>query len=105
QPRAASADSFSRCLGLRLDGDANDEMDDAGKPIKGETFLVLFNADRASVSFALPADETGRGWEVVLDTRTPEVGGESARHVRAGGPYDLGAHSLAVLRRHAAQRG
>jgi glycogen operon protein len=104
QPLPVNLDGSFRCLGLRLDGSADDEMDECGTPVRDDTFLVLFNADRASFPFALPADETGRGWHVVLDTRISEVGDRPER-VRAGGPYELGGHSLAVLRRDTAEGG
>ena len=35
---------FTRCLGLRLAGDAIDEIDEKGQPIVGDTFLLLLNA-------------------------------------------------------------
>ena len=88
---------FGRCLGLRLAGDANEEVDDMGEPIMGDTFLVLLNAHHEGVPFMLPAHEVRVRWEPVLDTRAWEAP-DPARAYRAGDHYDLAGRSLAVLR-------
>jgi isoamylase len=89
--------SSSRCLGLRLSGDAIEEVDDMGEPIVGDTFLVLLNAHHEPVQFVLPAHEKRVRWQPVLDTR--DWAGEQQRQPqRTGGQYELEARSLAVLR-------
>jgi isoamylase len=86
-----------RCVGLCLAGDAIGERDELGEPVVGDTFLVLLNADRGALPFVLPAVEAGMGWQLVLDTRSWEVG-SAGRSFPAGEQYDLGERSLAVLR-------
>jgi glycogen operon protein len=93
----AWANGQSRCLGLRLAGDAIEEVDHMGEPIAGDTFLVLLNAHEQVVPFILPAHEARVRWELVLDTRAWELE-EGGRTFRAGEIYDLEARSLAVLR-------
>jgi len=88
---------LTRCLGLRLAGDAIEEVDDLGEPIVGDTFLVLLNAHDAAIPFILPAYEARVRWEPVLDTRGWEWS-EPGRTFRAGDAYDLQGRSLAVLR-------
>jgi isoamylase len=89
--------SLSRCLGLRLAGDAIEEVDDMGEPIVGDTFLVLLNAHHEPVPFVLPAHETRVTWEPVLDTR--DWNGDAERpFLRTGDRYELEGRSLAVLR-------
>jgi glycogen operon protein len=89
--------SLSRCLGLRLSGDAIEEVDDMGEPIVGDTFLILLNAHHEPVPFVLPAHEARARWEPVLDTR--DWDGEAARPpLRTGERYMLEGRSLAVLR-------
>ncbi len=91
--------SFGRCLGLRLAGDAIEEVDDLGEPIVGDTFLILLNAHHEPVPFVLPAHETRVTWDPVLDTR--DWGGDAERpSLRTGEPYLLEGRSLAVLRLH-----
>src|SRR5205814_1349951 len=64
---------LNRCVGLRLAGDAIEEVDDMGEPIVGDTFLVLLNAAAETVPFILPAHEPRVRWHPVLDTRAWEV--------------------------------
>jgi glycogen operon protein len=89
--------SFSRCLGLRLAGDAIEEVDDLGEPIVGDTFLILLNAHHEPVLFVLPAHERRVSWEPVLDTRDWD-GGADRPPLRTGAQYALEGRSLAVLR-------
>ena len=86
-----------RCLGLRLAGDAIEEVNDMGEPIVGDTFLVLLNAHDQGIPFILPAHEARVRWEPVLDTRAWDVE-DRGRAFRPGDVYDLDGRSLAVLR-------
>jgi isoamylase len=91
------SNSHGRCLGLRLSGDAIEEVDDLGEPIVGDTFLLLLNAHHEPVSFVLPAHEGRARWAPVLDTR--DWDGETGRPpLRTGERYELAGRSLAVLR-------
>ncbi len=72
---------FTRCLGLRLAGDAIEEVDDKGAPIVADTFLLLLNVR----------------WALALDTRQWEVS-PRGRTFRAGDQYPLEGRSLALLR-------
>jgi len=91
------SNSHSRCLGLRLAGDAIEEVDDMGEPIVGDTFLILLNAHHEPVPFTLPPHETWVRWDPVLDTR--DWNGEAERRaLRTGERYVLEGRSLAVLR-------
>ena len=84
---------FTRCLGLRLAGDAIEEVDRAGEPIRDDTFLLLFNAHTSRSTSSLPAHRTRVRWELVLDTRdwAPRAAGvprrrSSIRWRRAASP-------------------
>ena len=88
---------FTRCLGLRLAGDAIEEMDEAGRAIADDTFLVLLNAHHEPIEFVLPAHQARVRWELVLDTWAWELGGRP-RTFRAGDRYPLEGRSLALLR-------
>ena len=92
---------FTRCLGLRLAGDAIEEVDQAGEPIRDDTFLLLLNAHHEPLDFVLPAHRARVRWELVLDTRDWVPG---PRAFRAGDQYPLEARSLAVLRLRAQPR-
>jgi isoamylase len=88
---------FTRCLGLRLAGDAIEETDEKGQPIVGDTFLLLLNAHHEAIPFILPAHRARVRWELVLDTHDWETG-PRVPVFRAGDNYPLEARSLAVLR-------
>jgi glycogen operon protein len=91
------AHSGRRCLGLRLSGDAIEEVDDMGEPIVGDTFLILLNAHEDAIPFVLPPSGERSRWDPVLDTRDWDgAAGRPPRH--PGEPYPLEGRSLAVLR-------
>jgi CheY-like chemotaxis protein len=88
--------AHTRCLGLRLSGDAIDELDAQGLPIVDDTLLLLLNAHHEPAAFVLPASRPRVYWQPLLDTRAPD--GRPATHARRGGAiYDLAGRSLALL--------
>ncbi len=89
-------DPLARCLGLRLAGDAIEEVDAQGNPIVDDTVLILLNAHHEPLPFTLPAHRPGVKWELVLDTRTPD-GRRLHRPMRGGEMYSLEGRSLALL--------
>ncbi|HWP45851.1 MAG TPA: glycogen debranching protein GlgX [Candidatus Limnocylindrales bacterium] len=86
----------ARCLGLRLAGDAIDEVDPRGHPIVGDTLLILLNAHYEPVPFVLPDHEKVR-WKLLLDTRE-ETGRRPDTEIPGGETYQLEARSLALFR-------
>jgi isoamylase len=91
------SNGFTRCLGLRLAGDAIEEMDAQGQPIVGDTFLLLLNAHHEAIPFILPAHQARVRWELVVDTRNWTVPPRRPVY-RAGENYPLEGRSLVVLR-------
>ena len=87
----------TRCLGLRLSGDALDELTAQGEPLVDDTFLILLNAHHAPVSFVTPGHRAGIRWEALVDTRAAD-GRADARILRAGDAYELVGRSMAILR-------
>ena len=87
----------TRCLGLRLSGEAIEEMDAHGDPIVDDTFLIILNAHHEPVPFLLPAHRRGVRWETLLDTRERD-GRRRMRPLRGGEAYALEGRSAAVLR-------
>lgn len=85
---------FVKCLGVRWAGDAIGELDARGKPIRGDTLLLLFNAHHEPIPFTLPADGARQLWRRVLDTASPRA---RRRTWRVGQAYPLKARSLALL--------
>ncbi|MFO0900297.1 MAG: glycogen debranching protein GlgX [Pirellulales bacterium] len=87
----------TRCFGIRLAGDALDEVNPRGQPITGDTLLLLFNAHYEPVPFVLPNHRHDR-WELVLDTRFSRGRPAQQTLCEPGKPYELEARSLAVFR-------
>jgi glycogen operon protein len=86
----------ARALGVLLPGGAIDEVDERGRPVRGDTLLVLYNAADVALAFRLPSDGSGGvAWDPLLDTaREPIKAGPCA----AGSAYAMEAHSLVLLR-------
>ena len=84
-----------RRIGVRLNGDAIGETDERGEQVVGDTLLLLFNADKDSVHFVLPATTPEERWETLLDTADPWL---ATKRLRAGDRYQLQGRSMAVLR-------
>jgi len=58
----------NRALAMLIHGEATDEQDDRGRPIKGDTMLLLANPSETECRFSFP-NPSGEGvWVVVLDT-------------------------------------
>ena len=87
----------ARSLGLRLAGDAIEEVDARGRRIVDDTLLILLNAHHQRLPFVLPAHRRSVRWEVVLDTRET-AGRRRSRLLRGGEAYELEGRSLALLR-------
>jgi isoamylase len=87
--------TFVRCLGMRLAGDAMDEVDQHGHPVTDDTFLVLLNAHHDPMDFVLP-DGARAKWELLTDTRSAL--GPAVSAAKGGSVFNLEARSLALFR-------
>nr|MDQ2668803.1 hypothetical protein [Gemmatimonadota bacterium] len=65
----------ARALGMLIDGKANDEVDERGHAVNGETLLILLNSSDAAVPFTLPLldGEGGNIWVIMVDTSCDEA--------------------------------
>jgi isoamylase len=85
-----------RSLGVRLSGEAMEDVDERGGRITGDTMLILLNAHHESIPFILPAHKKDTRWTLMLDTTTPEK--DRGGMARGGRTYNLNGRSLAVFR-------
>jgi isoamylase len=88
------ASGFAKSLGVTLDGEAITETDARGEPIRGDTFLLVFNAHYEPLEFCMP--DSGARWLRVLDTADAFSEGDTPA---AGEPAPVQARSVAVFRR------
>jgi isoamylase len=91
-----------RCFGLRLAGDAIEEVNERGNRVIDDTLLILLNAYHETIPFVLPAHRRKLHWWVVFDTSEPTTRREQ-RQLRGAAPYPLRDRSVVLLRlpRHA----
>ncbi len=85
---------YTRCLGMRLAGEMDHEFDDQGRPVMGDTLLVLFNSHHDQIAFLMPPHEEVEFWQPLLDTTTDHP----LKRLNSQQPYPLQAHSMAVLK-------
>src|SRR5574338_27128 len=87
----------ARALGVLLSGASINEVDERGRPIRGDTLLVLYNAADAVLDFHLPDHGAADLWQPLLDTARIDAGMAPALAGSHG--YRLEPRSLALLRR------
>jgi glycogen operon protein len=83
-----------RSLGVLMVGNAVDDIDERGRPIVGETVLVLLNAHHEGVPFVLPKAAERKSWLRVFDAvnaNSPE------RRFPGGARYPLQGRTVAVF--------
>jgi glycogen operon protein len=85
------ADSRSRTLGMLIHGQASDEVDERGRPNRGDTLLLLLNGGARSRLFQLPDLPQPGVWREIVNTASP-----GRRHPRHG-RTNLVAHALILL--------
>jgi glycogen operon protein len=78
-------------LGMLIDGEATDEVDERGRAVQGNTVLVLVNGGERSKYFVLPKVEGHGVWTEVLNSARPGT----RRH--RGRALNLLPHSLMLL--------
>ncbi|OGP84729.1 MAG: glycogen debranching enzyme GlgX [Deltaproteobacteria bacterium RBG_13_65_10] len=84
-------DRRNRLLGMQIHGKATDEVDERGRPIQGDSLLLLVNSGSRSRFFSLPKMEEPGVWRELVNTARP-----GARVVKGQG-VNLVAHSLILL--------
>jgi isoamylase len=83
-------------LGFFLNGREIRRRTQEGDLVEDDSYILLFNASEAEVSFQIPARRFGRVWELELATQ-PHA--DAPRALRAREFFPLVARSFALLRR------
>jgi glycogen operon protein len=86
-----------RYLGVRLAGDAIDETDERGQPVRSDTLLLLLNAHHDAIPFTLPAHVPGARWILIFDTAEERID-QRVQPLRSETVYQLAGRSLALFR-------
>ena len=82
-------------LGMLIPGDASDDVDERGRPNRGQTLLLLLNASNRARQFTMPpvpgqASASGH-WQEVINTA------QQTHRVPKGGGINVAPHSLVLL--------
>jgi glycogen operon protein len=85
-------DANNHVLGMLVDGDATDETDARGRPVRGDTLLLLLNGGDSPVRFCLPARRDRGNWLPLVYTASREP------HIDESHGTIVAAHSLMLLR-------
>ena len=84
-------DESNHVLGMLIRGEVPDEVDERGRPVRGDSLLLLLNGGARSKQFTLPALNRPGTWTELLDTVH-----DVTRAVREDRVH-LAAHSLILL--------
>jgi isoamylase len=84
-----------RSLGMLLNGQIMDEVNEHGQPIRDDVLLLLINAHHEPIAFSLPGAVGGPSWTPLLDTARPE--NSEGEPLAVGAAYPLEGRSLALL--------
>ncbi|MFL5580868.1 MAG: glycogen debranching protein GlgX, partial [Gemmatimonadaceae bacterium] len=85
-------DGGSRALGMLVHGEASDETDDRGRPIRGDTMLLIVNGGDVPIQFTPPAVEGDLRWVEIVNTNEPK------RRESRTGPTVVEGGALVLLR-------
>jgi isoamylase len=90
-------EGHAKSFAVFLNGDALRELDDDGRPVRDDSFLLLFNAHHESMMFTMPAATFGTDWKVLIDTATDDDA--PTRTVVAGETIEIAARTVVVTSR------
>jgi glycogen operon protein len=90
--------SFARCLGLLMIGEALGEYDERGRAVLDDDMLLLLNAHHEAIDFAIPNGPAQGSWNVLVDTGASTGLGQAAAY-SPGAVFPLQARSLVLLQR------
>ncbi|MEZ6125335.1 MAG: glycogen debranching protein GlgX [Planctomycetaceae bacterium] len=82
-------------MGVRLNGESIDEVDERGQPIFGDTLLILLSNQPNAVPFVLPRHKPSERWVPVFDTSRSVVGTDESYCVND--VYPMSGRSVVVL--------
>ena len=80
-----------RCLGMLIQGQATDELDERGRLTEGATLLLVLNADAHACRFMLPLLSSAGVWQELLST-----GRDTHRQIDRAHIH-VAAHALVLL--------
>ncbi|MBF6569917.1 MAG: glycogen debranching protein GlgX [Candidatus Binataceae bacterium] len=89
--------SFARCLGCYLGGEALGEDDEQGRPLQDHDFIMLLNSHHERIPFVIPAASGSLPWSVLVDTGRINPDTLDSRVFHDGDSFPLEGRSSALL--------
>jgi glycogen operon protein len=89
----------AKSFAVFLNGDALREIDDDGRPVRDDSFLLLFNAHHEPLAFTIPEQRFGSAWRTIVDTAAD--GEPQGGELKAGETRQVEGRSVVVLSRQA----
>jgi isoamylase len=89
--------AHAKSFAIFLNGDALRDVDEDGRPVRDDSFLVLFNAHHENLTFKMPAQSFGHAWSIVIDTAAESE--DQGRSVEAGGTIEVSERAVVVASR------
>ena len=86
--------AWARSVGVMFNGNTLDEVDDTGRPVADNSFLMLINSHHEPVAYKVPAPPLGHGWELVVNTADLD---QPFRQAAAPSDLEVAARSLVLL--------
>jgi isoamylase len=87
--------NFIRCMGMLLNGELINEVNERGEPIKDDILLLIVNSYWEKIKFVLPNTTLGHNWEQLIDTENSNaINGK----IIESGYLDMPPRSLVLLR-------
>ncbi len=86
--------SYTRCMGMLLNGELMGEVDEQGDHLNAEILLIIVNSYWEPIWFTFPWENLGPDWEVIIDT--DEHDGDEFPKVQ--NMYEIQPRSLVLLR-------
>lgn len=88
--------SYVRTMGMLLNGQVMDEVDEKGNTVKDDVFLILVNAAWETIKYKLPKNGKKNEWEILFDTSNPTDSFKEKSRIKNS--YSLNSRSLVMLR-------
>jgi glycogen operon protein len=79
----------SHVLGMLINGDASDDIDDHGRPIEGDSLLLIVNNQEEMHRFTLPTLPVAGAWVEMVHTAARQGGATSSEHETTVAPFSL----------------
>ena len=86
---------FIRCMGILLNGELMNEVNEKGETVKDDILLLIVNSFWEPLGFTLPNSTLGHSWELLIDTSRTKV---PIKNEKLSEVFNMPPRSLVLLR-------